>query len=481
MNRKVIVNYIFTALYQIANIVMSLAIVPYTYAHLTPQVLGISDYAGSIMNWFILFGCLGVNTYGSREIAKVRENKDDLNRTFFEILWMLIIDMSIAMACFYVFIFFSVKENAWIYQLTGITMIASALDITWVFNGLEDFKKISLKNIFIKFLGIAGIMLLCKTPEDIGKYVLINACTLIFGQLIMFYQLRKYIKFTKVSLKKAYQKHFFATIRLFIPTIALCVYTMLDQTMIGALYSEEHLTYYKTANGFINQFLNFITAIGTVMLPRVTNVFFNQKDGTSKAESLIQTTMKIAMMLALPMCFGMIAIVPGFIQWYLPESPIVGNIIMLVSPIIVFMSLSNVTGQQYMIPVGMFNQYTASIVSGAVVNFLINMFMIPRYGAYGAVVGSIVAEVTVTAIQYYFVQKEISIGFKNRSYFIYLLGSIAMAAVVLLGQRFMPATMIGTLILILCGMAVYALVLIVSKEEMLYRIVRKAKNRRAAA
>ena len=104
-------------------------------------------------------------------------------------------------------------------------------------------------------------------------------------------QLRQYITFQKVSLKDAYRHHFKATFQLFVPTIAISVYTMLDQTMLGYLYSEEHVTYYKDAMGFVKMFLYFITSIGTVVMPRVTNEFYNSGNGAEKAQALINTTM----------------------------------------------------------------------------------------------------------------------------------------------------------------------------------------------
>ncbi|MBQ1318038.1 MAG: oligosaccharide flippase family protein, partial [Solobacterium sp.] len=315
MDKKLVRNYIYNILYQLVKIILPLVIIPYTYAHLTPAVVGISDYAGSVMQWFILFGILGVNTYGNREIAKVRNDRDKLNRTFFEILYMQMADMVIAAAAYYIFISFAITENLTIFRLTGFTMLASMLDISWFFYGVEDFKKASIRNIVVKCLGTGLIFLLCKTPADLWKFVLINAGSELFGQFIMFFQLKQYITFEKVSLADAYRHHFKPTFQLFIPTIAISVYTMLDRTMVGALYNEEHLSYYKTSIGFVQMFLYFITSIGAVVLPRITNVFYNEEGGEEKAKNLIRTTMKIALMLSVPMCLGMVAIARSFISW----------------------------------------------------------------------------------------------------------------------------------------------------------------------
>ncbi|NCB33741.1 MAG: hypothetical protein EOM64_07660, partial [Erysipelotrichia bacterium] len=432
MDRKLIRNYIYNIAYQLVKIILPLVLVPYLYRHVTAPVLGISDFAGSIINWFILFGILGVNTYGNRQIAKVRDSRQELNRTFWEILTMQIVDMLIASICYFVFVACTVKENILVYQLTGLTLIASMLDITWFYYGVEDFKKASIRNIIVKIIGVGLIFLFVKTPDDLWLYVVINSSSELIGQGIMFAQLHQYISFEKVSISDAFRHHFKATIQLFVPTIAISVYTLLDQTMLGYLYNEEHVTYYKTSMNFVKTFLYFITSIGTVMLPRVTNVFYNDENGREKAQGLINTTMRIAMLMALPMCFGMMTIARGFISWYIPSAPIVGDLILAGCPIIIFISMSNVTGIQFMVPVGMYSHYSTSVIAGACINFCINLALIPHYGAYGAVIGSVIAELTVTLIQYFFIHKQVRLNFRNRSYLIYILGTAVMCGAVYL-------------------------------------------------
>ncbi len=474
MDRKLIRNYLYNILYQLVKIALPLILVPYTAEHIGAIPLGIYGFAGSIMNWFILFGILGVNTYGNRQIAKVRDDKEELNRTFFEIFSMQICNMIIAMAAYFLYIQLTVHENILFYRLTGLTMLASMLDITWFFYGVEDFKKASIRNIIVKCVGVGLIFLLVKTPADLWKYILINVGAELLGQAIMFVQLKQYITFEKVSLKDAYRHHFKSTFQLFVPTIAISVYTMLDKTMVGYLYSEEHVTYYLTSMNIVQMFLYFITSIGSVMLPRVTNVFYTSEDGDKKAQALISTTMKIACLLAFPMCFGMMAIAPNFISWYLPAwYPIIANLIMMGCPIIIFISMSNVTGIQYMVPTGMYQQYSTSVIAGSLINFAVNILLIPKYGAYGAVIGSLIAECSVTSIQLYLIRRKVQLGFRNRSYLIYACGALIMFACVTGAGLYLPKNVLGTLVQVLIGVIVYAGIILVSREELAMKVISK--------
>jgi O-antigen/teichoic acid export membrane protein len=480
MDRKIIRNYIYNALYQLVRIVLPFVLAPYTLSHLGTQTMGIYDYAGSIMNWFILFGILGVNTYGSREIAKVRDNRAELSRSFWEILLMQVCNMALAMAMFYLWIHFFVHKNVFYYHLTGLTMIASGLDISWFFFGVEDFKKASIRNTIVKCLGVTLIFTLVKSPEDLWLYILINVGSELFGQGIMFAQLHQYADFVKVSIRDAYRHHLKAAFQLFIPTIAISVYTMLDTTMVGALYSEDQVTLYKISMNIIKMFLTMITAIGTVTMPRVTNSFYHDADAKTKAEHLINATMKFVNLLAWPMCFGMMAIAPVFISWYTPEYPVIAQLVRIGCPIIILISISNVTGIQYMVPTGMFKQYTASIVSGSCVNFVSNLLLIPRYGALGAIIGSILAEGTVTVVQLVLIRHKVTINFRQRSYLIYAGGSLVMYGIVYGLGTVLPASALGTLIQVLAGMGIYLVILLITKEPFTRSLLQRVREKKDA-
>lgn len=476
MDKKLITNYLYNILYQLIKIILPIVIVPYTMGHLGASVLGISDFAGNIASWFILFGVLGVNLYGNREIAKVRDDSQELSKTFFEILAMQVINMGIACLLFIIYVFLFVKENQTIYYLYVFTILASMFDITWFYYGVEDFKLASIRNILVKILGVACIMIFVKSPNDLWKYVVINSFSEIFGQIIMFAELKKYIKPIKFNILEGYKKHIHQTIILFIPTIAISVYTLLDQTMLGFLTDDtSNVALYKASQGFVKMFLYFITSIGSVMLPRITNIFYN-KGGQKEATRYINITIKIAMLLAIPMMAGMIAVSPYFIPWYLPQQPEIIGLIQISSPIVVMISLSNVFGIQYLVPTGRNKEYTRSVVYGATANFMANLFLIPKFGGIGAALGSVIAETIVTAVQYYYVHDELKIHW-NSSYIKYFIGAAIMYPGVIYIGNLLGPSILTNLIQALFGLAIYGLALLVTREELTIKIFNKVLRR----
>ena len=479
MDRKIFTNYVYNILYQLVKICLPVVIVPYTMGHLGETTLGISDFASNIASWFILFGTLGANIYGNRQIARVRDNKEERSKTFFEILYMQLINMGIALLLYIGYTYFFVKENQIIYILHCLTIISSAFEITWFYYGVENFKTVSIRNIIVKIIGVVLIMLVVKKPEDLWLYVIINAGSDLFGQIIMYAQLKDYITFQKINVFKGYMKHITGTFILFVPTIATSVYTLLDQTMLGFLTDDTaNVALYKAAQGFVKMFLYFITSIGSVMMPRIANLYQKNND-RNEVNRYLNTTFHLAIMLGIPMMMAMIAVAPYFIPWYLPEQLEIAKLIQFSSPIVLFISISNVFGMQFLVPTGHNKEYTISVVSGAVVNFIFNSLLIPRFAGVGAAIGSCLAEFSVMAVQYIFVHKEIEIH-ALRSFLIYILGSALMTVTVIFIGNYMGASLITNIVQALAGSAVYGIILLIFKEELLSNFVKRILRREHA-
>ena len=476
MDKKLVQNYIYSSLYQLLLVLMPFITIPYLTSRMGSEILSINSWTANIVQWFVLFGILGVNTYGNREIARVKDDKSMLSKTFFEIYFMQLICMVISTLLFLSYAYFGGNVYSSILIIQGITLLSVALDITWFFYGVEDFKKASIRNMAVKIVGVILIFTFIKDGGDLVKFVLINTLVGVVGQLIMWIQLRSYVSFTKVSLKNIL-RHLKPNLALFIPQIAISVYSVLDITMLGALYDKiDHVSFYETSQKFVKMFLFFITAIGSVMLPRVSNLFVNGEIET--INKTIKKTFRFALYLSIPMIFGIFGMIQTFVDWFLqPDYQCVGDMIKMTSPIILFIALSNVYGTQYMIPVGMHKKYSISVVCGAVINFLINYTLMPTYGAYGAIVGSVCAEMFVTIIQYFFIRKSLVMQVKISELFKIVFCSFLMYLPVSFIGRVLEPSIAVNLIQVATGIIVYFGALYVLKDAFFTELVQLVRNR----
>ena len=83
----------------------------------------------------------------------------------------------------------------------------------------------------------------------------------------------------------------------------------------------------------------------------------------------------------------------------------------VISVTIVMIALTNVMGMQILVPSGREKLTTVSTIWGACVNLVVNLLMIPKFGAMGAVIGTVLAELTVLEVQTFFLRKELPLFF----------------------------------------------------------------------
>lgn len=478
MDKKILKNYFYNILYQLFVVITPFITVPYVTRALGKFALGTSDWTGSIVQWFVLFGILGVNIYGNKKIAEVRENKELMSKTFFEIFAMQFICMMISGVMYLLFIQ-TMQPNIQYYAfLQSVSLISVSLDVTWFFYGVEDFKKASIRNMIIKVLAIIMIFTFVKTPDDLGLFILINAGSGVLGQAIMWVQLRQYISLHKITLKGV-MTHLKPNIMLFIPQIATSVYTMLDVSMLGYLYKDlAHVAYYQQAQRFIKMFLFFITSIGAVMLPRIANMNTRGEEAKAEITRFLQTTLRMALYLAIPMIVGIITLIPSFIAWFLDSNfQIVAPLIIFTTPIILFISLSNVYGTQYMLPTGMIKEYTISVVVGAITNAVLNFILMPQYGAYGAITASVISEFMVTAIQWKYIHNKIDLKIRLANIYKYIISSLIMGAVVYTICQVLTPNILSNFIAIGTGCLVYFTLLYVMKDQFHMNLLNKVLKR----
>ena len=72
------------------------------------------------------------------------------------------------------------------------------------------------------------------------------------------------------------------------------------------------------------------------------------------------------------------------------------NQLILFAPILLFTSISSCLNAQFFVPVGRRAECTRYIIVGALVNFVLNIMLIPKFQSCGAVVASVIAEAIIS-------------------------------------------------------------------------------------
>lgn len=390
-------NFALSTAYQILILAVPFVTTPYVSRVLGADGIGVYSFTNSIVLYFTMFAALGTMSYGAREISRARDNRGQLNRLFWEIELLVVCTTLFCIVLWGVWIVIAPEYNI-IYLVLTMSLLATIADISWFFTGLEQFKYIVLRNSIVKIAGIILLFIFIREKDDLTLYIFLMTLTNLLGALSMWMYIPKMVD--KVEWRTLrIRNHFKETLVYFIPTIATSVYTILNKVLLGFMGGDiRENGYYEQATKIIiiGQTLTF-TALNSVLGARIAYLFAENK--IEEIHQRIEKSLNYILLVGLGLCIGLVAIAPRFVPWFLGpgyEPTIV--LIQMLSPIVLIIGISNCLGSQYYTPAGLRKQSARYIVYGAIENLLLNIILIPYYGAKGAVIGSLAAEFTISVL-----------------------------------------------------------------------------------
>ncbi|CAI2646974.1 lipid II flippase MurJ [Apilactobacillus kunkeei] len=379
----------------------------------------------------------------------------------------------ISFVFFIVFLFFADKSMTHFYIAQSVTIIATIMDISWFFMGIENFGVIVFKNFAIKIFMLLCIFKLVTSQNDLIIYIYILSLSLLLGNLSMFPNLRKVVG-TPFNVKLNIFKHFMPSLFLFIPEIATQVYVMLNKTMLGIIISVQSSGYYDQSDKVVKLVLAVVTATGTVMLPHVANAFANGK--YEKTKEFLYDSFTIVTSISVPMFFGLSAISSKLVPlFFSPKFNMVIPLMQIESVVIVLIAWSNVIGVQYLLPTKQNKKYTTSIVCGALINIVMNIPLILLLGSIGAIISTVISEVVVAGYQFISIKKQVSLRTMFSEIYKYIIAGLIMFVVVYSMNEFLSVTWTSLIIEVIVGMLIYGLAIVVFRANV-FSVVKKIKN-----
>lgn len=463
-------NVILSTIYQILTMIIPLITAPYIARVIGPNGVGIYSYTLSIETYFSLFAALGTVAYGTREIARVRNDEKKRSILFWEIELLTILTSLISLVVWIAFIGFSAKYKIY-YIILTLNIFNVLFDISWFFAGLEEFKYTIFQNSLFKILGVVCLFVFVKSSDDLALYIFIMSLSTLLGTASMWFYLPKFL--IKINLKELrILRHFRETLIYFIPAVATSIYTVLDKTLIGIITKDNFENgYYEQATKIMNM-LKALTfaSLNTVLGSRISYLF-----STGKIEEIhnrIDNSIDFICFMGFGIMFGLISVSNIFVPIFFGQGyNKVISMLQLMSPLIVIIGLSNCLGSQYYNPAGLRSKSAIYIIIGSFTNLILNIILIPKYKSYGAIVATIIAESLIS-----FLYLKNSSGFMNFKKIInFSYKKIAAGIIMMLFIFILSLLKINDLILliieVILGGLVYIMILIIMKDKFTYKIV----------
>lgn len=470
---KIAKNYLYNIAYQIFILIVPLLTAPYLTRTLGATNMGTYSYISSYASIISTLSLLGIYNYGVRQLAYIRDDEVEFNRTFWEInllRFMLAIGGTIC--------YFAISKNKYsdMILLYYPWMLAGYIDLSWLFVAVEDMGPAVMKNFIAKLLSVIAIFIFIKSKNQLWIYILILSVSSLIANVSLFPQVIKYVSRPQFDIKSL-KKHLAGTIVLFLPQIASLLYMQIDKVMLESITGNlEQISFYDQAEKIVKIPMTFITVISTIMMPRIANEY--SRGDSQKIELYLTTISRLSLALALPMIFGMISIARQFIPWYLgAEYQPTAVAIVIISPIILSNAMMGISGSQYFIATNKVKIVIWSNLIGAMLNILANILLIPNYSFMGSAVASVMATYSIVIIQYFKLNKEIKVVRLLRSFPKYFVNSLTMAICVYFITCKMPIAPLTTLIQIVIGGGIYIILLFIERDLLLMGVLGYLKRK----
>lgn len=469
-------NYILNTFYQILSIITPLITTPYISRVIGAAGIGKFSYTNSIVSYLVLFGSLGLTAYASRQMAFMQNDREAQTRFFNEVMTLKVF-LIIPEIIILIVMVFSSENYRWLFLVEGLYLVDAVLNIDWLYVGNENFLATVIRSICVKIASVICIFLFVKKEEDLLIYVLILCASNLTGAIMLWLGISKYIDRLYISYN-GITNHLKGGISIFLIQISWSMYTYLDKVMIGLLQTDINQNgYYEQSQKIIVLSTTIVSSLSTVMLPRISNAFINNQK--SEINRYMNGTMKFAICIGMALTVGLIACSDNIVPWFFGSQFMECiSLLKILAPIILFSSLYNILGYQYLLGTKQEKLMTLSIIVGAFVNVLLNVIMIPKTGAYGASVASLIAEIIIVLIQFVFVSKQVSFLDLRIYIFKCFIACLVMYLMLTSVSRNISSGILQTWIMIASGAIIYFLSLMIVRENFLTKVITEKLFRR---
>lgn len=478
MAQSVKVNYILNLINTGTQMLFPLITFPYVCRVIEADGIGQINFFQSIISYISLFTCLGIPMYAIREIARNRSDVVQMNRTAMEILLLhsmltLVGYAIVAILCLTVP---QIQVNIPLFLILSLTIFFTAIGCEWFYQGIEDFKYITIRGLIIKTVSVVLLFIFVKSKTDLLYYGCYTVFGVLGGNIFNFFRLRKYIHRENIIFSELHiKRHIKPVLKVFSFSVVTSIYLQLNTVLLGFLKNALAVGYFAAATKVMQMLLTMSACLGSVMMPRASHLIAENKE--DEFNRLIQKSYDFTLAIALPMTIGLIFCAPSLIMALCGvkfEHSILPS--QIIAPIILMVAISNVFGIQVLFPKGKINIVTLCCGIGAVADLILNLCLIPFFSYIGTSIAYLGAEVATTVSMYFIGRRYIPIIYFKKSHLTYALGCIVMAFVLYGISLLQLPTLTILLLQGCCGVLAYFIILCIYKDEMLVQILSRIKR-----
>ena len=474
--KSLIINSIYNVLYKMMNVLFPLITTTYVSKILLASGVGKIAYAQNISAYFVTVAALGIPNYGIRECAKVKDDSNLLNKLFSDLFTINFISTTICVVSYYLFIlqFGVMLIDLKLYIIIGLSVVFNYMNVDWFYQGNEQYVYIAKRSFVIKIISLCLIFVFVRSPEHFYRY----ACIYILGiggnSILNIINLKKFNIERFISLG-GIKSHIKPILVLLSSVIAIELYTMVDTTMIGYFCNDENVGYYTNSMKLVKTLISVITAVGSVLLPRLS--YYHSIGKVEECSEIVSKVFCIMLMFFVPCQIGLYMMSNQIVMILFGESFLPGeSTLKIASFLICTLGFSNLFGTQILLTFGQEKKLLICTLFGAISNIFLNVILIPQFLQDGAAIASVVSESIVTILTLIFSLKFIKLHITEKFIRTLVSSNVALFCLLFIVKIFIKDNVLSLMVGVSCGLVLYLLINILAKNEFLFELYNKVWN-----
>ncbi|WP_029072519.1 oligosaccharide flippase family protein [Kandleria vitulina] len=465
-SKSIQLNAILNGFKTILTIIFPLITYPYAARLLGASNIGKVDFSNSIVSYFVLIAGLGIATYAVREGAYFRNDDEKLSRFSSEVFSINVISTILALILLALFVVFFKRINTYsdLILIQSIMIIGNLVGVNWLFSIVEDYLYITVRTLIVYILAIILMFVFVRNKDDYLFYAATTVIANAGANFFSFFHARKYVKI-RFTLRLNLNYHIKPIMILFLTTITATIYVNSDKTLIGLINGDYYVGLYSIAVNVYTILKNTLAAVILVALPRMTS--FIARGDAEEYHMLSDKLLKVTILLLFPIVCGIIVTAPHVVV-------LIGGIkyadaslsLQILSLSLIFATFAIYFTNVVLLPYKLEKVNLIASAISAVVNIVINLFILKYFQQNGAAVTTLIAEFLMFVIEYYYAKRYIKFNLSKRFITSILLGCTSIFVVGYLISTFFKGMLVVLFLEIVLGAISYGLILLVLKNEM---------------
>ena len=423
---RITTNFIYNVALTLSTYLINLVLFPYVSRVLGVDMVGKVGFVNDTIGYFSLFAMMGIATVGIREIAACGEDRERRSKVFSSLMALVGILTAVVMAIYLGSLFvvnrFQADRNLFLIG-TGSLLFTSML-IEWFYQGMEDFRYITVRSVLVKLVYAAAVFLTVRRPEDYLRYFLLTVGAVVVNAIINICHSRRFatLSFRNVDLK-AYLK---PTFSLGLYKIMVSMYTTFNVVYLGFVASNAEVGYYYAAKKLFYILLGLFSAFTAVMLPRMSALVETRQE--EEFHRKIGQTFDLVFAVGIPLTLFLVVMAPRIIG--LMSGPGYEGAVLpmrIISPVLLLSGMAQIWVIQVLMPLKQDRIILLSSAIGAVTGILINILLVGRLGAVGSAIVLLCSELAGNLLSFIFAVRKGYLQFPLKQAGIFVLGAVPYA------------------------------------------------------